>query len=155
MTAKKILITAAVLVVLVIYYYLYRDSFISKPITIKVTMRPKIGRRRPQTANGNGDDMVVFNLGDDYKLTSVEVTPLDELATNKYAHAVWELRSDSNSVPTSAFAYGERIHGMHPAVKGITADPLAPSTSYRILVKAGSKKGEHDFKTPPEENPAQ
>ena len=80
--------------------------------------------------------LINFGMSGDFKLTSVKVVPLAELETNKFAHPVWELVSDSNSVPTRAFTYGHRIKGMHPAVKGATADPLTPNTTYRLLVEA-------------------
>ena len=153
MSAKKILVACAIVLVGLIYYYLYHDSFSKRNIPIQVMFRPRIDprmRRMAAPATGPEDDNIVFGLSRDFKLTSVEVVSLDDLRTNKYAHAVWHLVSDSNSVPTTTFAYGGKIRGMHPEVKGLAADPLLPNASYRITIKAGAEKGEHDFKTPPE-----
>ncbi|HWY78443.1 MAG TPA: hypothetical protein VN281_22710 [Verrucomicrobiae bacterium] len=152
MAAKRILIVCAILLVGLIYYYLYHDSFSRRDMSIKVMVRPKLGARmRPTTtANGAENDAVIFGLSRQFQLTEVEVIPLDALATNKYAHPVWHMVSDSNSAPIMTFAYGMRIHGMHPEVKGIEADPLLPGTSYRVRIAAGADKGEHDFKTPAE-----
>jgi hypothetical protein len=158
MTAKKLLLIAVIGLVAFIYYYLYKDSFTKAEMKIHVTMRPRVGGRMrpPRPANGaQGEDMVVFGLGGEYKLTSIEVIPLSDAATNKYPHPIWQLTSESNSPPLSTFVYGRPIHGMHPQVKGATADPLEPDTGYRILVKAGSTKGAHDFKTPAEDPPPQ
>lgn len=155
---KKILIVAAVLLVGVIYYYLYGDSFKQPDIQIQVSMRPKIGPRMrgPKGANVKpGEDMTIFILNREYKLTSVEVIPLSDIATNKYPHPVWREISTSNSIPTSTFMYGTKIRGMHPEVKDAIADPLLPDTGYRIVIKSVSSKGQHDFKTPPEEAPQQ
>ena len=82
-----------------------------------------------------------------YKLTSVKVVPLDALKTNKYAHPIWHLISDSNSVPVKSIIYGVPIRGMKPDVKGARPAALEPNVPYRLLVEAGSLKGEHDFQT--------
>jgi hypothetical protein len=146
MSAKKLMVILVVVLVGLIYYYLYHDSFTKRDIPIQVLFRPRIGPR--MRGGAQADEAIVFNLSQAFKLTSIEVTPLDALTTNKYAHAIWHLISESNSAPTSDFVYGGRVRGMHPEVKGLAADPLLPSTGYRIVVKAGSQKGEHDFKTP-------
>jgi hypothetical protein len=158
MNAKKLLIIAALALVAFIYYYLYKDSFKKAEMKIRVTMRPRIGPRMRAPRNANaapGEDNVIFVLSGEYKLTSIEVIPQSDAATNKFPHPIWQLISDSNSVPTSTFVYGRGIRGMHPQVKGAVADPLEPSTGYRVVVKAGSTKGEHDFTTPAEDNPPQ
>ena len=41
---------------------------------------------------------------------------------------------------------------MRPAVKGATPDPLEPGVKYRLLIKAGALKLEHDF-VPVAQNP--
>jgi hypothetical protein len=148
MAAKRILVVCAILLVGLIYYYLYHDSFAKRDIPIQVMVRPRLGgRMRPTTtATGAENDAVIFGLSRQFQLTSVEVVPLDALATNKYAHPVWSVVSDSNSAPVITFAYGSRIRGMHPEVKGVEADPLVPGASYRVRIKAGAEKGERDFK---------
>ena len=146
MSAKKLLILCAVLIVGLMYYYLYHDSFVKRDIPIQFMFRPD--PRKARGPAGPENDSIGFVLSKEYKLTSVEVLPLDDLATNKYAHPTWHLVSDSNSVPVATFAYGGRIRGMHSEVKDLVADPLQPSTGYRIVIKAGSVRGEHDFKTP-------
>lgn len=148
MTKKNfIVLSVTFLAVAGIYYYLYRDSFKKADIQISLTIRPKLSARARKTTDPADPDSVNLNFGMDrkYKLTSVKVVPLNELKTNIYAHPIWELTSDSNSVPTQAFAYGIRIHGMHPAIKGATADPLAANVPYRLEIKAGPKEGHRDF----------
>ena len=83
------------------------------------------------------------------KMTSLKVIPLSALQTNKYPESVWHLVSDSNSVPTKDFAYGQPIKGMRPAVRGATPDPLEPGVGYRMFVEAGAVKAEHDFTPTP------
>jgi hypothetical protein len=56
--------------------------------------------------------------------------------------------SESNSVPTKAFLYGQRIQGMHAAVAGARREPLQTNVTYRILIAAGARAGECDFKLP-------
>jgi hypothetical protein len=97
---------------------------------------------------------IVFGFDHDltFKLTSIEVVPMRELKTKKFPHPTWHLISESNSVPVKGFSYGEPIGGMHPEINGAQADPLEPGVQYRLLVQAGSLKGEHDF-TPEAQNP--
>src|SRR5882757_2433807 len=143
MTAKKLLLVAIAILVVGIYYFLYKDSFAKAEMKIRVTMRPRVGGRMRAPRNPNpaqGEDNVIFVLSGEYKLTSIEVVPLSD--TNKFPHPIWQLSSDSNSPPTSTFVYGRGIRGMHPLVKGAVADPLEPNTGYRVVVKAGSTKGE-------------
>ena len=148
MTKKNfILLTTAFLAVAAIYFYLYKDSFGKHDIQISLTIRPKPSALARKSANTGDEDTMNINFGMDnqYKLTSVKVVPLNELKTNQYAHPVWELTSDSNSAPTRAFSYGHHIHGMHPPVKGATADPLSANVPYRLEIEAGPQKGHHDF----------
>ena len=86
-----------------------------------------------------------FTLGDSFKLTSIKVVSVSALESNKYALPMWELKSDSNSVPVKLFAYGERIRGMKPAIASTRPEPLVAGTTYRIFVEAGSLKAQHDF----------
>ena len=58
---------------------------------------------------------------------------------------IWHLVSESNSVPIQEFGYGAPIPGMHPAVKGIGPEALAPGEKYRIVVETASAKIQHDF----------
>jgi len=88
---------------------------------------------------------VLFLLNREFNLTSVRVVSTDALATNRYALAVWELKTESNSIPIKEFLYGMNIRGMHPPAKGAIAEPLQPGTRYRLFVEAGSFKAEHDF----------
>jgi hypothetical protein len=145
--AKKILIVFVVVLVGAIYYYLYRDSFVRAKIPVQVMFRERVGPRM-RASGGQNPEMLIFGLSKEYKLTSVQVISVDALATNKSPHPLWHMVSDSNSFPVVDFAYGGRIRGMHPEFKGADAEPLAPNTSYRILIKAGSTTGEKDFKTP-------
>lgn len=146
MTKKNaILIAIALIAVGSIYFYLYKDYFTKGDIQIFHTIRPgAVGRQRSRNAtHGNA---VTFGLGKDYKLTSIKVVPVSDIETNKYPHPIWELTTQSNSVPTRAFTFGSRVQGMHSAVKGAEPDPLVPNVTYRLLVEAGSQKGHHDFK---------
>jgi hypothetical protein len=86
-----------------------------------------------------------FTLGNSFKLTSIKVVSVSELESNKYALPMWELKSDSNSVPVKLFSYGERIGGMKPAIESARPEPLIAGTTYRIFVEAGSLKAQDDF----------
>jgi hypothetical protein len=149
MTKKNVIVlTITFVTVIGFYLYLFRDYFHKPNIQISHTIRPNPSyiRRPPKDMSPEDFPQIInFGLGGDFKLTSVKVVALAELETNRFAHPLWELVSDSNSVPLRAFSYGHKIKGMHPAVKGATADPLVPNVTYRLLVEAHSLKGEHDF----------
>ena len=88
---------------------------------------------------------IYFAFDRKLKLTSVKVIPVSDIETNKYPHPIWDLVSESNSVPTMDITYGAPIRGMHPAVKGARPDPLQPGVEYRLLIEAGKLKAQDDF----------
>jgi hypothetical protein len=93
---------------------------------------------------------VYFTLNDDFNLTSVKVFPVDDDGEVKPGVTpIWNLMSDSNSVPTRAFFYAQHIRGMKPALADVQADALTPDVIYRILVSAGKLNASLDFKTTP------
>src|SRR5580692_6431858 len=103
MSKKNIIVLAVTfLAVAGFYFYLYRDSFRKENIQISHTIRPKARALTHPAAGGGEDDpinIITFRLSHDYRLTCIKVIPVPELETNQYAHPVWELLSDSNSVP--------------------------------------------------------
>jgi len=146
MTKKNIFLIALALLLGGLSLYLNRDWFGSK--TIQVSHR-SLPDRSPRSRRGRADNAavnpVIFLLNQKLKLTSVQVIPVADLETNKYPHPIWNLISDSNSIPTQEFVYGANIRGMKPAVKGDIPDPLQPGVKYRLAIEAGPLKAEHDF----------
>jgi hypothetical protein len=141
-----ILLGASFLAVAAFYFYLYKDSFRKPHIQISHTIRASAWALAH--SQNSGDEplrTVIFGLERDYRLTSVKVLQVSELETNKYAHPIWELTSDSNSVPTRAFTYGMRIRGMHPPIKGERPGQLDLNVPYRLVIEAGKINGAHDF----------
>lgn len=143
MTRKVWTLLALALVLGGLSLYLNKDWFAGDNIHIYYRSRPP--RNRQGRQNNSATDPIVFMLDRKLKLTMVKVVPLSDLQTNKYPQAIWNLVSESNSVPVREFAYGAPIHGMHPALKGTTPEPLEPGVTYRLFVAAGSQKAEHDF----------
>ncbi|MCW5554845.1 MAG: hypothetical protein KIS67_22115 [Verrucomicrobiae bacterium] len=131
--------------------YLNRDWFAEPTIHISHRVSPwatKAPRGR-QPATVSPGNPVVFNFDPFCRFSSVRVVVAAEIETNKYAHPLWHLVSDSNSIPVGTFTYGSRIPGMRPAVKGATPDPLQPGVNYRLLVTTGDRQEQHDFSTTP------
>jgi hypothetical protein len=128
----------------IVYVIFFTDWFRTQTLHIYHTSRPS-----PKAMRKHADLPVPITFGFSQKarLTEVEVFQLEALQTNKNVLPLWHLVSDSNSVPIASFYYGQNIHGMKPSIKGVRAQPLAPDTTYRMLVSAGKIKGEHDFKT--------
>jgi len=105
------------------------------------------GRRVP--APGKQDvGNVSFTLHKNYRLTSVKVVPAADIRTNKYAHAAWHLVAKNGSQPVDSLAYGLPVAGMTAYSAGVQPEPLVPGVEYRLLVEAGSWKGERDFEIP-------
>ena len=100
---------------------------------------------RRQAADNPTIAPISFILNHHYRLTSLRVVPVSALATNKHPHALWDLVSESNSIPVNTFTYGQGIRGLHPVYKGSAPEPLEPDVAYRIIVEAGKEKSEHDF----------
>jgi hypothetical protein len=88
---------------------------------------------------------VVFLFDRQRQFTAISVFRESEIRTNKYALAVWELVSDTASAPLTHLHYGAAIPGMKPRYAGVGAEPLAPDTAYRIVLRAGKLKGERTF----------
>jgi hypothetical protein len=149
--AKKqiaLLIVALALLSIAAYHFI-SDWFAPEEIQITHTIRLQTPRVRGRSTAPPPKPVptVIFVLDRRCRLTEVKVVPLAEWQTNKYAHPVWHLISESNSVPVKSFAYGAPIRGMHPPVRGAQADPLQPGVTYRLLLKAGEVGGEYDFQT--------
>jgi hypothetical protein len=129
--------------------YLNKDWFTKDRIQIYDRSRPAhavFRRGQPEEA---AIDPIVFGFDRKLKLTKVQVIPIGDIQTNKHPQPIWHLVSDSNSVPINAFTYGMKIPGMRPAVAGVRPEPLEPDVKYRLLIEAGTFKGEHDFVTTP------
>jgi hypothetical protein len=150
MTKKHLVLVLVVLVALFAYVRYFTDWFTPDSIQIVHTLRAPMQSKRMRTrsaAENPNVNTVAFSLNGKFALTEVKVVSVTELATNKYAHAIWHLVSESNSVPTKGFAYGMSIQGMRPKVAGVRAEPLEPNVPYRLILTAGDVKGEYDFKT--------
>lgn len=142
---KVILVVLGIVGLGCLSLYLNRDSFARETIQISHRASPWLKSARTKRANDLGVP-VTFTLGGYYRLTSLKVVLASEIETNKYAHPVWALTTESNSLPTSSFVYGGGIRGMRPAVKGSRPDPLVPGVQYRLLVTTDKQKeAQHDF----------
>jgi len=128
---KKTRILIAIAIVLGAVYIIHFSNWF-KPKVMTIAHNDRFGH-------------VNFTLENPYRLTALKVVSVSELESNKYASPVWELKSDSNSVPVKMFSYGDRIRGMKPAIDNAKPDPLEPGTTYRLFVEAGSLKAQHDF----------
>lgn len=130
--------------------YLNKDWFAANPIQISHRISPWLDNRRPGGRGGKLGPTVAFSLSGYCRLTSVSVVLATDIATNKYAHPIWNLVSESNSVPTASFVYGGAIRGMHPAARGARADPLEPGVTYRLLIRTKDLAAQHDFSLGPQ-----
>jgi len=144
MTKKNSFLIVILLVMASVYVACFTQWFRPKTIHISHTIRPGRFNNRPGEAAA---PLLAFGLGGDYELTEIKVVPLAALQANPLAQPVWHLVSDSKSAPVKFFIYGQGIRGMKPEVPGVRPQPLQPNVTYRLLVQAGSLKGQHDFQT--------
>jgi len=161
MSKKEIGLILTALILGGVYVYKFTGTFNKPMIKIWVEARPG---SNPNSRHHRKSDLAVepssvgpvsFTLDDRYELTSIKVVMDNEYQTNKYAHALWHLIAESNSVPTKGIIYGMKIKGMQPDIAKARPDSLQPNTTYRLLVDAGKFKGETTFKTREAAHPAE
>lgn len=147
MTKNGTVLTVILVILGACYAYFFTDWFRSESIQIIPTIRPGRASAIPRDPDLEPVHPVSFMLDGKYKLTSVKVVATQELATNKYAPALWHLISDSNSVPTKAIVYGYPLKGMKPAVPRARPEPLVAETEYTLLLEAGKVRAQTNFHT--------
>jgi hypothetical protein len=148
MAKKPVLLVALLAVIGSLFVYANRDAFRRRPIQISHRLYRFAGR----FSKTDSPIPVMFEFDRRLKLTSVKVLALADIQTNKYPQPLWQMVSSSNSVPTKGIVYGMDVPGMRPALKGVAAEQLDPHETYRLLVEAGSLRGEHDFTLEPAGN---
>ena len=145
MTTKGIGLTT--IVIALAAFYIYLSDWWSKP-TIQIIYTKRSGAVSPIPRDDNlAVYPVSFSFNRKYRLTSAKVVAADEFATNKYAHPLWKLLSDSNSLPTKVLTYGKAPRGMKPEVPGAKPQPLQPKVNYLLLVEAREASGRIEFQT--------
>jgi hypothetical protein len=149
MQSKQNVLIVTALILGAIYLYSFTDWLRPSPIQIIAQTRPF----RPAASTARVYP-VTFVFDGLYTLTSIKVTPLNALATNKFALPVWDLVASTNAKPTKGFLYGGAIPGMKPRQTNSSPQPLQPNTAYRLLVQAGRSKGQVDFHTSGELEPS-
>jgi hypothetical protein len=124
-------------------------SALSKPPKIQI-LYTLHGRRAPRPADASANPPrleVAFGMDQLYELTSIKVVPLAEWTTNKEAHPLWHLTAKTHSPPVKAFLYGQDLEGME-SVSGASAEPLTTNADYLLLIEAGRRRDECNFKLP-------
>jgi hypothetical protein len=152
MNKKNLILIAVALVLAGVYAVYFTDWFKPKIIKISHTSRAMRFARRPGQKDNSATMPIAFGFDQEYRFSEIKVVPVAALQTNDEARPIWHLVSDSNSVPVKFFLYGQRLQGMKLAVAGMRPEPLEPGVTYRLFVKSGSAKGQHDFQ--PAANPA-
>src|SRR5438552_885529 len=146
MTRKIWLLIALAVLLGAFSLYLNQDWFRKADIQIYHRSRPaRLALFRRKRGDDSPVNPIIFGFDRKLRLNLLKVIPLSDIKTNKYPHPIWYLVSESNSVPIKDFSYGMSIQGMHPAIKDTNPEPLEPGTEYRLVVQAGTFKGEHDF----------
>jgi hypothetical protein len=140
-----------ILLVLLASGGIYWLAGLFKPAKIQIVCDihpPRILRNKARLAGDQPPFEVAFGFDQKCQLTEVKVVELDAWLTNKEAHLLWHMIPSTNNVPTKAIIYGQWIRGMRPAILGKRAEPLAPGITYRLMIEAGSRQGDCDFKLP-------
>ena len=145
MSLGKVIATSTLLLALLgLCLYVNRGCFAKDGVQIyhRVATRPGAGmaRGRPSAANP-----LIFGFSQPLELTAVRVYRAEELLTNKYPAAVWELVSKSNTIPLKLIEYGVPIRGLLPKSPEARPEPLVPGVTYVLQIESGSLKAEHVF----------
>jgi hypothetical protein len=155
MTKNGIVLSIIAVLLAAVYVYSFTDWLRKETIQIIPTIRPGRVAGNP----GNSDQPPVypvsFAFDGKYKLTTVKVVAAEDLATNKYPTPLWHLISDSNSVPTKAFMYGQAPKGMKPAITRTRPEPLLPDVEYVLMIEAGKIRAQTNFHTAKATEPGQ
>jgi len=142
MTKKTAMLLAATVILSVVYVIYFTDWFTPKTVEIFHTCR----NAHPRGRSKSGElPSLIFGINQKLKLTEIKVVSAAAFRTNQNTVPLWHLVSESNSVPVGSFYYGGRIRGMKPLINGEHALPLATNVTYRLIITAGTIKGEHDF----------
>ena len=155
MTKNGIFLSVIAVLLAACYVYFFTDLFLKETIQIIPTIRPGRPSAIPRDPDQEPVHPVSFALDGKYQLTTVKVVATAELATNKYAPALWHLISDSNSLPTKSIVYGFPIKGMKPAVPRARPEPLLADLEYTLLVEAGKVRSLTNFHTTKAVSPGQ
>ena len=147
MTKNTIVLITLALILAGVYVVFFTDLFSRQYIEIIPQIRPRPSNIRRSDPTIPKTYPVTFLLRGKWRLTSIKVVSAEDAKTNKYPTAIWHMISDSNSIPTKAFFYGERIAGMKPAIPRARPEPLLPDTTYLLMLEAGKVKGQTNFMT--------
>lgn len=157
-------IFVAILVGWLAYGVLVQGWFSHQPILITYRLDDPVRyprRRDRATPPPPAVRSVVFGMDQKYVLTSIRVEPIvsdGEAGASESSETVfvapdtsplWHIVTEGEGPKRlQSFRYGERIAGMTSAIEGQrSARPLEPDTPYRIVVEAGSRKAELEFRT--------
>jgi hypothetical protein len=141
MTKKNWFMVALAIGLFAVYAVYFTDWFKPKIILISHTYRNlHPGPVRPGVLRP-----LIFGLGQPTLLTEVTVVPFDGYQTNRGVAPLWHLVTESNSIPTKTFFYGEYIRGMHPAIKGTHPFDLETNVPYLLILHTRKATGEHKF----------
>jgi len=146
---KNTIVLVIIAVILgAVYLYYFTDWFQKETIQVIPTIRStgKVGNI-PRSKGDPPVYPVSFAFSGKYQLTSVKVVAADDLRTNKFPVPLWELISDSHSIPTKSLIYGVPPRGMKPSIPRARAQPLMPDVDYVVLLAAGKIKAQTNFHT--------
>lgn len=149
MDKKRLLLLLLVVLSLGAIFHLSRDWFTPADIQIGSTIRPNRLPERQQKRLGPAVEhrpyTVSFFFNRKISLESVKVVKVHEIETNRFAHPLWGLVSDSNSIPVKSITYAVAVRGMRPQVKGVQADMLQQGVPYRLLLTTTEQEASYDF----------
>jgi hypothetical protein len=143
MTKKNLLLTLFAVGLAVVYVVWFTNWF--RPAQMRISHADRDSRPRLRQGTGNALPGLIFRISPEARFTELKVVSLAQFETNKDVVPVWHLVSDSNSVPTQEFSYGQFIRGMRPAIKGVRAEQLETNVTYRMFLTAGRMRAQHDF----------
>jgi hypothetical protein len=147
---KRLWTLLIALPVLGLFYVLgFTDWMKPVPIEIQTSVRTILPKKAYSTAEHEfaGVYPVIFNLDGSYSLTEIwveEATP----AAGQTPRVLWHLQSKKGSHPVKTLLFGRDLENMDPAPGSPNPSfALQPDKPYRVVMKAGRRKGEATFST--------
>ena len=151
MSKNSIVLVVFAVILGSVWVVYFSGWFDRETIQIIPTIRPSSNTRRVATAERPKGEAptydVSFAFDGKYSFTKVRVFVADDLKTNKYPTPLWDLISDSQSVPVKYLVYGDQPRGMKPAVPRARPEPLQSGIDYVLCLEAGKLKAQTNFHT--------
>ena len=147
MNKNSVFLIGLLVVLMGAYVFFFTDLFTKPTIQIIATIRPTRASSIARNTDTPPVYPVSFSFDGKFRFTEIKVVEAAAYSNNKFAPAMWHMISDSNSVPTKNFLYGQPIRGMKASIPRARPEPLKPNEDYLLIIEAGNIRSSTNFHT--------